>query len=34
MFIAEWFILAKNIEDKVNARQLENGGIKNGTFTP
>lgn len=34
MFIAKWFILAKNIGDKVNAHQLENGGIKNGIFPP
>lgn len=32
-FIAEWFIMAKNIGDKVNAYLLENGGIKNGIFT-
>lgn len=32
-FTAEWFIMAKNIGDKVNAHLLENGGIKNGIFT-
>lgn len=33
MFIVEWFIIAKNIGNKVNAHQLENGRIKSDTFT-
>lgn len=32
MFTAEWFMI-KNIADKVNALQLEYGGIKHGIFT-
>lgn len=32
MFIAEWFTMAKNIRDKVNAHQLKM--VEYGIFTP